>query len=166
MIKFLRHNNFAAVLLTFMRVFIGYQWFTAGIGKLLSEETFSASGLINGALNGATSYPWFHSFLSFTTDGGANTSFFDFLVPWGQVIVGLSLILGAFTLVAASAGLLMNIFFILAGVISENPTYILIQLLILVAGFNAARIGLDFWIIPILRKVFPFLNNDSLLQKI
>lgn len=164
MIHFLRHNRLASILLTLMRVFIGYQWITAGLGKLFAEEAFSAGGLINGALGGATAYPWFHSFLSFTTNGGANTSFFDFVVPWGQIFIGLALILGAFTLTAATFGLLMNLSFLLAGVISENPTFLLIQVLILVAGFNAGRLGLDFWIVPYLRRRFPFLQNDSLLM--
>ncbi|MCL2112901.1 DoxX family protein [Lactococcus protaetiae] len=164
MIKFLRHSRLAAVILTVLRVFIGYQWMSAGIGKLMAEESFSASGLINGALNSPTAYPWFHSFLSLTTDSGANTAFFDFVVPWGQVIVGLALILGAYTLFVASAGLMMNIAFILSGVISENPTFILIQVLILVAGYNAGRYGLDYWITPIVRNIFPFLHNDTLLE--
>lgn len=160
MIHFLRKNRWAGWLLTFARVFIGIQWLEAGLGKIVGD--FSSAGLINSALNGNANphYGWFTSFLAFTTNSGENTFLFDVLVPWGEVAVGLALIVGLFTLTAATFGLLMNISFVLAGVISQNPTFILLQVLILIGGFNAARIGLDYWMTPWLRRKFNFLHND------
>ncbi|GBG95932.1 Crp/Fnr family transcriptional regulator [Lactococcus termiticola] len=162
MMNFLRQSRTASLILTLIRVFLGVQWLEAGLGKLLAEEGFSASGIISGALNGNANpaYPWFTSFLSFTTNAGENTFLFDSLIPWGQVLVGLALIFGAFTLLAGWAGLLMNSSFLLAGIISENPTFIYLQIIILIAGFNSARVGLDYWITPMLRRKFPFLHND------
>ncbi len=158
MLKFWRQSRTTMIILTFLRVYIGIQWIQNAMNKLLNG--FDSSGMINGALNGSSSYPWFQDFLHLTTGGGENVTFFNILVPWAQLAIGLGLIFGTFTLAAAFFGLLMNTTFILSGVVSENPTYIVIQLLILLGGFNAAKIGLDYWITPFLREKIPFLHND------
>lgn len=80
------------------------------------------------------------------------------MVSWGELLVGLGLIFGTLTTAAAFFGLLMNFSYLLAGTVSINPTFILIQFFILVAGFNAGKIGLDYWVIPFLRKKIPFLK--------
>ncbi|MDR0199944.1 MAG: DoxX family membrane protein [Streptococcaceae bacterium] len=161
MISFLRQNRIAMLLLTVLRVFIGIQWLSAAFNKLLTPESFSASGLIQGALAQESAYPWFQDFLSLTTANGTNTQLFDTLVPLGQLLVGIALLTGTFTLLAASAGLLMNASFILSGVISENPTFIVIQVLLLIAGTNASKLGGDFFLQPWLRRQFSRLNGKQ-----
>ncbi|AYG00764.1 DoxX family membrane protein [Lactococcus allomyrinae] len=165
MIKLLRTNIVASWVLTILRIYIGWQWVEAGWEKIHTSGGFHAEGLIAGALNQGTSekpfaYPWFHDFLAATTNNGHNAGIFNVLVPWGELLVGLGLIFGTLTLAAAFFGLLMNFTYLLSGVVSTNPTFVVIQFLILIAGFNAAKIGLDYWITPFLRKYLPFLNND------
>ncbi|MFY3793156.1 hypothetical protein ACOQFO_15900 [Ureibacillus sp. MALMAid1270] len=46
----------------------------------------------------------------------------------------------------------MNFSFLMAGAISHNPTDILIGLLIIFAGANAGKFGLDYFVLPYLRK--------------
>lgn len=170
MVKFLRNNIVASWILAILRVYIGWQWVTAGWEKLHTPGGFHAEGMIAGALHQGTAakpyaYPWFQSFLTATTNNGHDAGLFNVLVPWGELLVGLGLIFGTLTIAAAFFGLLMNFTYLLSGVVSTNPTFVLIQFLILIAGFNAAKIGLDYWVTPFLRKHIPFLNNDIKVKK-
>ncbi|MDQ6595899.1 DoxX family protein [Bacillus salipaludis] len=153
--QFLRENKSAAVLLTILRLYLGYSWFTAGLHKLMGG--FDASGYLKGAIanpvkgpEGDVVFSWFVGFLK----GFAlpNVDLFNFLVPWGETLVGLGLILGCFTTAAMFFGLLMNFTFFLAGTVSHNPRDIFLGFIILTAGYNAGKIGLDRWVIPFLRK--------------
>lgn len=170
MVKFLRNNKIVAYILLVLRVYIGYQWVTAGIEKITMKGGFHAEGLIMGALKQGTpespySYPWFHNFLEMATNGGHNAGIFNVLVPWGELFVGLGLIFGTLTLAAAFFGLIMNFTYLLSGVVSTNPTFILIEMIILISGYNAGKIGLDYWVTPFLRSHFSFLKNDIDLNK-
>jgi thiosulfate dehydrogenase [quinone] large subunit len=40
----------------------------------------------------------------------------------------------------------------LAGTVSHNPTDIFLGFIILTAGYNAGRFGLDRWVVPFIRK--------------
>lgn len=64
----------------------------------------------------------------------------------------LGFILGTFTTFAALMGAVMNFAYMFSGTTSTNPQMILIEIFILVAGFNTAKIGLDCWIIPVLKR--------------
>jgi thiosulfate dehydrogenase (quinone) large subunit len=46
----------------------------------------------------------------------------------------------------------MNFSFFLAGTVSHNPTDIFLGFIILTAGFNAGKYGLDYWVVPFIRK--------------
>ncbi|HAQ06671.1 MAG TPA: Crp/Fnr family transcriptional regulator, partial [Bacillus bacterium] len=67
--KWLRENNIAAGLLTVIRVWLGYNWMTAGWGKLTGEG-FDATGFLKNAVanpvkgpDGNAVYGWYVSFL-------------------------------------------------------------------------------------------------------
>jgi uncharacterized membrane protein YphA (DoxX/SURF4 family) len=153
--KFLRENNISAAILTIIRLYLGYAWFTAGWGKITGG--FDASGYLKNAVanpvkgpDGNLVYGWYVNFLeSFALP---NIELFNFLVPWGEVLVGLGLMLGCFTTAAVFFGLVMNFSFFLAGTVSHNPTDIFLGFIILAAGYNAGRYGLDRWVVPFIRK--------------
>ena len=105
---------------------------------------------------GVNAYPWYTDFLEEFVF--PNIELFDFLVSWGELLVGLGSLFGTLTTTAAFFGLLMNFSYLLAGTASINPTSILIQFFILVAGFNAGKIGLAYWVIFFLRNKMPFLK--------
>jgi thiosulfate dehydrogenase [quinone] large subunit len=111
------------------------------------------------------SYPWYAGFLKMLTANGTNTQAFDFLVSWGELLVGLGLIFGTLTLAASFFAMVMNFAYLLAGTVSVNPLYLLIEFFIMAAGLNASKIGLDRWVIPFLRSKMPFLNNDIDVSK-
>lgn len=153
-VKFLRENVYASFMLTILRIFIGWQWLNAGWSKITSGK-FDAAGFITGAIGKVTGeHPsvqsWWADFLG--DFALPNVGIFNILVPWGEFLVGLGLILGTFTTFAVLMGVLMNFSYMFSGATSTNPQMVLIEIFILVAGFNAARIGLDHWIIPFLRK--------------
>ena len=153
---FLRENKIAAGILTVIRLYLGYAWMTAGWGKLTGEG-FNASGYLANAVanpvmgpDGAPVYSWYVNFLeSFAIP---NIELFNFMIPLGEFLVGLGLMLGCLTTAAAFFALVMNFSFFLAGTVSHNPTDIFLSFIILFAGYNAGRYGLDHWVVPFIRK--------------
>lgn len=164
--KWWRNNNIAAAIIMLLRVYLGYNFMAAGWGKLTGGE-FDASGFLNNAVqnpvmgpDGTSVFGLYTAFL----DNVAipNIDVFNVLVPWGEFLVGLGLILGCLTSSAAFFGIIMNFSFLMAGAISHNPTDILIGLLILFAGANAGKFGLDYFVLPYLRKtMFIEETNDN-----
>lgn len=144
-INFLRTNKRASFILLFLRVYIGYTWISAGIGKLMGQS-FDASGFLKEAIAQASGdYPivqgwWANSLQNFALP---NAELFNFLVQWGEILVGLGLILGGLTKTAAFFGITMNLSFLLSGTIATNPNMIILTTIILVSGYNAGRIGID-----------------------
>ncbi|MGG3560692.1 Crp/Fnr family transcriptional regulator, partial [Neobacillus rhizosphaerae] len=51
--------------------------------------------------------------------------------------------------------------FFLAGTVSHNPRDIFLGFIILTAGYNAGKIGLDRWVVPYFRKM----NKGNVKQK-
>ena len=82
-----------------------------------------------------------------------NVGLFNVIVPWGEFLVGLGLILGCLTTAAAFFGMVMNFSFLMAGTVSHNPTDILMGFFIITAGYNAGKFGLDRYVLPYLRKL-------------
>ncbi|PYZ93476.1 Crp/Fnr family transcriptional regulator [Salipaludibacillus keqinensis] len=150
---FLRNNKIAAGLLTVLRVYIGWQWLTAGWGKVVGEP-FDASGYLTGVVGNEAvmeQYPTYHAFIE--NFALPNAGVFSFMVAWGEVLVGLGLIVGVLTTAAAFFGIVMNFAFMFAGTISSNPWLVLLTIFILAAGYNAGKFGGDRWAIPYIRTV-------------
>ncbi len=141
-----------------IRLYVGYQWLVAGWHKIV--DGFDATGFLQGAI--AKSVPaaegakpvvqgWWAAFLK----GFAlpNVGLFNFLVPWGEFLVGLALILGFATIFAATMGMVMNFAFLLSGTISTNPNYLILQfILVSLGGAYAGYIGLDYYFRPLWRR--------------
>ena len=158
MMKFWRENVWAAGALTLIRFIIGYQWITAGWHKLTGDKAFDATGFLKGAIGnpvmdkatGEAVYPTYVAFLE--NFALPNIKIINFLIPLGEFLVGLGLILGTLTVTAAFFGILMNFMFLFAGTVSTNPWLLLLGMLIVVAGANAGRFGLDRYALPLLHK--------------
>ena len=168
MVKWLRENVIASGILAVLRIYLGYSWLTAGLHKLTGG--FDASGYLKGAVanpvkgpDGALVYGWYVSFLK----GFAlpNVDIFNTVVPLGEFLVGLGLILGCLTTAAMFFGLLMNFSFFLAGTVSHIPTDLFIGAIILFAGLNAGKFGLDRWVVPFIRKTV-FKRNNAIQQNV
>ncbi|MGN8647467.1 DoxX family protein [Gracilibacillus sp. HCP3S3_G5_1] len=167
-VNFLRNNKVMAGILAFIRVYLGYHWMTSGWGKIIGGE-FDASGFLHGAVASAsgenpTVQGWWATFLETVAIPGADV--FTILVMWGELLVGIALILGVFTNFAALMGIIMNFAFLFSGTISTNGQMILLTLFLLVAGYNAGRFGLDRYVIPFIKEKLIRRNEESFIKQV
>jgi len=127
---------------------IGIAFFQSGVDKVLSGEFNAAGYLVNAPpANGS---PVADLFVAM----GQTQWFVEFVnvaVPWGEVLIGLGVTVGAFTRLAAFWGALVMLLFYLGnwdiahGYINGDFAYMLVFLS--VAAFGAGRIlGLDSYI--------------------
>lgn len=165
--NFLRGNKYAAMLLTLVRLYVGWKWMDAGWHKITGDKAFDATGFLNGAIakpiiDKATEQPLYPNYVGFLENFALpNVKLFNVLVPWGEFLVGLGLLIGAFTTLAVFFGMLMNFMFMFAGTMSSNPYLVLLSIFIIVAGANAGKFGADYYILPYLRSKFQIITNKT-----
>lgn len=154
MMNWLQNNIYASGILLVIRGYIGYQWFIHGLEKIMGG--FDASGYLSNIVanpvkgtDGNVVYPLYVSFIEHFAM--SNLNLINILVPWGELLIGLGLILGTLTTAAAFFGLVMNFMFFFGGTVSTNPSFILYGLIIFIAGANAGRFGGDYFILPWIR---------------
>ena len=159
--RFLFSDTRMAWLWLIVRVYAGWIWLAAGWEKInnpawVGEEAGTAvSGFLNGALAKMVGehpdvsqwYAWFIN--NFAMD---NATIFSYVVAYGEVAVGLGLIVGFLTGIAAFFGVLMNFNFLFAGTVSINPQLIILGILIMLAWRTAGWWGLDRWLLRLLRR--------------
>lgn len=142
-----------------IRLYLGYQWLEAGWHKVAGDKPFDATGFLKGAVAKAVStngvkpvvQAWWADFLN--NFAIPNVKLFNFLIPWGEVLVGLALILGFATIFAAVMGMVMNFAFLFSGTISSNPNLLVLEfILVALGGAYAGYIGVDYWFRPLFRK--------------
>ncbi|WP_338453306.1 DoxX family protein [Niallia oryzisoli] len=156
MVKWLRESHVSSIILTIFRLYLGYTFLTHGWEKI--SGGFDASGFLQGVVKNPGVESWWASFL-----GGVaipNVELFNVLVPWGEFIVGLGLILGCLTTTAAFFGVVMNFSFLFSGVANPNALMALLGIFLLVAGTNAGKIGLDRWVLSHIRHIMNKKTTD------
>jgi thiosulfate dehydrogenase [quinone] large subunit len=94
-------------------------------------------------------YDWYRDFLQMLITTESHV-WFAKLIVFGEILVGLGLIVGALVGIAAFFGALMNMSFMLAGSASTNPVLFLLAVLVMLAWKNAGYLGLDRWLLPLL----------------
>jgi len=141
-----------------IRVWLGYTWITSGLGKL-GVEAWTGNGLaLKGFWERAVQVPppparppiafgWYRSFLQYLLDTQAYT-WFAKLVAYGELLVGVALVLGAFVGVAAFFGGFMNWNFMMAGTASTNPVLFTAAILLILAWKVAGYYGVDRVLLP------------------
>ena len=92
-----------------LRLVTGYWFLNAGTSKFafVSGEPFNAAGWL---MNGTTASP-VHGFFVFAAETPWLLGFTNVAIPVGQTLIGLGLILGAFTRLAAFWGAFLMVFF-------------------------------------------------------
>lgn len=152
-----------AIVWTVLRIWLGIQWFEAGIGKITGG--FDATGYVQGAIAKAGGdHPavqgWYAAFLKHALL--PNADLINFLVPWGETLVGIALVAGFATLPALLAGAFMNLNFMLSGTTSTNPILYTAAMVLMAAGAAAWFYGADRFAIPPIKN---YLKRTKGLKK-
>jgi len=148
-----------AWLFAIVRIYLGYQWVTASWHKLTGGGWIDGGAALKGFWAGAVkipetgkapiAYDWYRAFLQFMLDREWYTWFAP-LVAYGEFLVGVGLILGAFVGIAAFFGAFLNWNFLMAGAASTNGMLFALAIVIILAWKVAGWYGLDRFLLPLL----------------
>ena len=156
--KFIFSDPKMSVVWLLVRIYVGWQWLTAGIEKLQSpvwtgnQAGTAMAGFVNGALQKTTGahidvQGFYAGFLQLVVL--PHTALWSHAIAYGEVLVGLGLIVGLFTGIAAFFGGLMNANYLLAGTVSTNPMLFILATGLVLAWRVAGLIGLDRFVLPL-----------------
>lgn len=144
-----------------LRIVVGVIFFWAGLEKAVGASNWTAAGFLKNATGGSLSWPFVSGtpaegtvynpthqlWVDLAGNSGAMTAI-NFLVVFGELAIGVGLILGLLTRFSAIMGALMMFLFFLAawdfenGVVNQHLTYMVVCLAI--AGLGAGKyFGLD-----------------------
>ncbi len=153
--RFIFTDTRASVIWLVIRLYVGWEWFMAGWQKfgnpnwVGSEAGTAVKGFLMGALKKTSGehpdvqswYAWFINHIALP-----NATLFSYLVTYGEILVGVALIFGLFTVIASFFGAFMNMNYLLAGTVSTNPILLFLAILLLIAHKISGHIGLDYFL--------------------
>lgn len=139
-----------------VRVWLGIQWIQAAQHKVTNPAWVKTGDALKGFWTGAVQIPeagrppiafsWYRSFIQFLLDAEAYT-WFAKVIAYGELLVGIGLVLGAFTGIAAFFSGMMNWNFMMAGSASTNPLLFVSAVGLVLAWKVAGRIGADYFLL-------------------
>jgi thiosulfate dehydrogenase [quinone] large subunit len=171
----LRTPKYTGIIWLAVRLWLGYEWISAGIEKVFGAGSAAwvgpkAGTAIMGFLKGAiaksalapgfdpaNAHPAVQTWYATLVQNVfiPNATAFSYLVAYGELLVGIALIVGLFTHFAALMGAIMNLAYLFAGTTSTNPQMLVVGLVILlVGGLAVGYYGLDFFARPMERTLF------------
>jgi thiosulfate dehydrogenase [quinone] large subunit len=148
-----------SVLWLLIRIYVGWQWALAGYEKIqnplwVGQKAGTAihGFLLNALVKSSGSHPDVQSWYAvFIKDFAIpNSVFFSYIVSFGELLVGIALILGLFTGIAAFFGAYMNMNYLLAGTVSTNPILFVLEVLLILAWRVAGWWGIDRFLLPLI----------------
>lgn len=155
--RFLFNDRRAGVFWLPIRLFLGVQWFQSGFGKFENPEWMQGGAALRSYWERAAAIPetgrpaitfeWYRDFLNWLLSMNAETWFAP-LITLGEMAVGLGLLFGVLTGIAAFFGATMNMSFLLAGSASTNPIMFALAVGLILAWKVAGYIGVDRWLLP------------------
>lgn len=140
-----------------LRVWLGYKWIDASLQKISNPAWVQTGDALKGFWSSIVVIPdsgrppitfdWYRTFIQTLLNAEAYT-WFAKLVAYGELIIGIALIIGAFTGIAAFLGAFMNWNYMMAGSASSNPMLFVVALGLIVAWKVAGHIGADYFLLP------------------
>ncbi len=140
-----------------VRLYVGYEWLAAGWEKT-HEPAWTQTGLaVKGFWTHAIvvpqpparppiEYEWYRSFIEFLLNSNAHAWFAKFIV-FGELAIGIALIVGVVVGISAFFGAFMNWNFIMSGSGSTNGMLIVLSILLILAWKVAGYWGADRWVL-------------------
>lgn len=156
--RFLFNNRAAGLFWLPIRVFVGVAFLDAGLHKF-SDPGWTQGGasllaywqrvaaIPEAPARPSITYDWYRDFINLLISNQAQT-WFAWLVTLGELAIGLALILGVLTGVAAFFGALLNMSFLLAGSGSSNPVLFTLAIGLVLAWRVAGYYGVDRVLLP------------------
>lgn len=168
---FFTADKASAPLWFIVRLYLGYEFLMAGWVKVANPAWFGSDagaalqGFVQGAVAKTVCAPtvaaaachpavqmWYASFLESTVL--PHVTVWSNAVVLGEIAIGLGLIVGLFTGVAAFFAFFMSLNFLFAGTVSVNPILITLALPLIAARRVAGYLGLDRWARPFCKTHF------------
>ncbi len=156
LVRKLFSDAWAAWLWLPVRVWLGYVWVESALGKINDPAWVVTGDAIRGFWTRAVAIPeqgrppiafeWYRGFIQSLLDAQAHT-WFARLVAYGELLVGIALIVGVLTGVAAFFGGFMNWNFIMAGTASTNGLMLLASVGLVAAWKVAGLVGADTFVL-------------------
>jgi len=155
--RFLFNNSRAGLFWLPIRLFIGFAWLEAGLHKLTGTGWIDGGSALRGFWEAAVAVPekgrvpityeWYRDFIN-TLLAGHHETWFAWVITLGEIAIGVGLILGILTGVAAFFGAFMNMSFLLAGSASTNPIMFTLAVGLMLAWKVAGYYGVDRYLLP------------------
>jgi thiosulfate dehydrogenase [quinone] large subunit len=141
-----KESKFLAVGWLAMRVWLGIMWIQAGWAKLFGAENpyflhHNGAGVAGFAAHGTPAYTWWGSFLhGFVVP---NAGAIGVLVAVAEFAIGVALVAGLFTRIAALGSLALLFTYVMSGTASVCAFYALFAIVILATWRTSSWIGVD-----------------------
>jgi thiosulfate dehydrogenase [quinone] large subunit len=144
--EWVKESRLMAVGWLAMRVWLGIMWIQAGWAKLFGAENafflhHNGAGVAGFAAHGTPAYTWWGHFL--TGFVVPNAGWIAVLVAVSELMIGVALVAGLFTRIAALGSLALLFTYVMSGTASVCAWYALFAIVILVMWRTASWIGTD-----------------------
>ncbi|HSD84443.1 MAG TPA: DoxX family protein, partial [Anaerolineae bacterium] len=137
------------------RLWLSYQWLDAASHKIANPAWMQTGEALKGFWTNALTitngksliaFDWYRGFLQGMLDAQAYT-WFAKLIALGELTIGIALLVGAFTGIAAFFSGFMNWNFMMAGSASSNPLLFVVAVGLILAWKVAGNIGADYFLL-------------------
>lgn len=144
--EWVKESKLMAVGWLAMRVWLGIMWIQAGWAKLFGAENafflhHNGAGVAGFAAHGTPAYSWWGHFL--TGFVVPNAGWVAVLVAVSELVIGVALVAGLFTRIAALGSLALLFTYVMSGTASVCAWYALFAIVILVMWRTSSWIGID-----------------------
>jgi thiosulfate dehydrogenase [quinone] large subunit len=144
--EWVKESKIMAVGWLAIRVWVGIMWIQAGWAKLFGAENpyflhNNGAGVAGFAAHGTPAYSWWGSFLhSFVVP---NAGWIGILIAVAEFTIGVALVAGLFTRIAALGSLALLFTYVMSGTASVCAFYALCAIVILTMWRTSSWIGID-----------------------